>query len=336
MKQKSVIRFGQILTMSLLIIALTMSLCATQGEQQSSDSDQDQDGLPDDWEFLYFGNSTHYGAHDDPDGDGLTNMEEYQIGTDPTNYDTDGDGLPESWEVQYGLDPNDAGDAAADPDNDGYSNLEEYMNMTHPQHKDYPTDTKRKEGDDEAFSMMSLPILLFGVPIVVVLLAVVFVYTKMRREQLLEHKVRANIFDYINKNPGVHYRGIMNDLNLQMGVLTHHLNMLEQEKYIKSAQDGMYRRFYPFNASVNSGLVLNEVQQRILQYIRDRPGISQADLARNLGYTRKVVYYHVKILSNAGFIHVETAGRESRCFYIEGLDLTGPPATRAQVSSQAG
>jgi predicted transcriptional regulator len=215
--------------------------------------------------------------------------------------------------------------------------------MSDPNNPKSQPDKLPKDSDDgsgsEAMSSSFLSILLFGVPAVVILLAIMFVYTKMRREQLLEHKVRANIFDYINKNPGVHYRGIMNDLKLQMGVLTHHLNMLEQEQYIKSAQDGMYRRFYPFNASVNSGLVLNEVQQKILQYIRDRPGVSQADLARNLGYTRKVVYYHVKILSNAGFIHVETAGRESRCFYIEGLDLTGQPIAGAQVqvqSSQAG
>jgi DNA-binding MarR family transcriptional regulator len=341
MKQKSVIRINRILSPLIILIALTMSLCAAQGDQQSSDSDMDQDGLPDYWEEEYFGNITNYSASDDPDGDGLTNLEEYQNGTNPTNKDTDADEMPDDWEATHGLNPKNATDAYADMDGDGYTNLDEFLYNTDPNDKTSPSDMKKSDSDDEGAGLdtMALPVLLFGVPAVVILLAIIFVYTKMRREQLLEHKVRANIFDYINKNPGVHYRGIMNDLNLQMGVLTHHLNMLEQEKYIKSAQDGMYRRFYPFNASVNSGLVLNEVQQRILQYIRDRPGISQADLARNLGYTRKVVYYHVKILSNAGFIHVETAGRESRCFYIEGLDLTGQPIAGAQVqvqSSQAG
>ena len=336
MKQKSAIWISQILSALILLIALTLSLSAAQGDQQSSDSDQD--GLPDYWEEQYFGNITHYGPSDDPDGDGLTNLEEYQSGSDPTNKDTDADEMPDGWEQSNGLDALDAQDAHADTDGDGYTNLEEFKFNTDPNNKTSPDGKKTSDSDDgtAGLDMTALPILLFGVPIVVILLAIMFVYTKMRREQLLEHKVRANIFDYINKNPGVHYRGIMNDLKLQMGVLTHHLNMLEQEQYIKSAQDGMYRRFYPFNAQVDSGLVLNEVQQKILQYIRDRPGISQADLARTLGYTRKVVYYHVKILSNAGFIHVETAGRESRCFYIEGLDLTGQPTIGAQATSQAG
>jgi alpha-tubulin suppressor-like RCC1 family protein/predicted small metal-binding protein len=47
--------------------------------------DTDLDGLPDAWEMQYFGNLTHNG-NEDADGDGLTNLQEYQAGTDPTDY----------------------------------------------------------------------------------------------------------------------------------------------------------------------------------------------------------------------------------------------------------
>jgi hypothetical protein len=51
----------------------------------------------------------------DSDEDTLTNREEYQKGTNPTNDDTDGDGLTDGEEVNiYGTDPN-----KADTDNDG-------------------------------------------------------------------------------------------------------------------------------------------------------------------------------------------------------------------------
>jgi len=46
-------------------------------------ADTDGDGLPDGWEWQYFGNLLQT-ANGDPDGDGLTNLEEYQLGTDPT------------------------------------------------------------------------------------------------------------------------------------------------------------------------------------------------------------------------------------------------------------
>jgi len=46
------------------------------------DFDTDRDGLPDWWEMRWFGNLTAAAAGD-PDGDGLTNAEEYRMGTDP-------------------------------------------------------------------------------------------------------------------------------------------------------------------------------------------------------------------------------------------------------------
>jgi streptogramin lyase len=47
-------------------------------------ADIDKDGLPDDWETHYFGD-LQQGADDDYDGDGVSNLEEYQVSTNPTN-----------------------------------------------------------------------------------------------------------------------------------------------------------------------------------------------------------------------------------------------------------
>ncbi|HUW61602.1 MAG TPA: IPT/TIG domain-containing protein [Candidatus Bathyarchaeia archaeon] len=45
--------------------------------------DADGDGLPDDWEDEYLGDADLYGSDDDPDGDGFSNLAEYEGGTDP-------------------------------------------------------------------------------------------------------------------------------------------------------------------------------------------------------------------------------------------------------------
>jgi hypothetical protein len=65
----------------------------------TSTVDTDNDGLPDDWEIEHFDNLDQNPGND-TDGDGLTNIQEYNLETDPSNADTDGDGLSD------GDDPN--------------------------------------------------------------------------------------------------------------------------------------------------------------------------------------------------------------------------------------
>jgi PKD repeat protein len=92
-------------------------------------TDGDADGLPDWWELennecLSPGDPGDGGAGDG-DTDGLTNAEEYELGTDPCLKDSDGDGMEDGQEVEYGLDPL-TDDADGDADGDGYSNYYEY------------------------------------------------------------------------------------------------------------------------------------------------------------------------------------------------------------------
>lgn len=67
--------------------------------------DNDHDGMPNYWERLYGLDVDSDDTAEDPDGDGLTNQEEYALGTNPIQADTDGDGLADGQEMAWGYNP---------------------------------------------------------------------------------------------------------------------------------------------------------------------------------------------------------------------------------------
>jgi len=78
--------------------------------------DTDEDGLPDEWEILNFGDLDE-NETGDLEPDGLTNIQEFNRNTDPNDADSDNDGIDDGSEFNiHGTDP-----ADADSDGDGLS-----------------------------------------------------------------------------------------------------------------------------------------------------------------------------------------------------------------------
>ena len=101
------------------------------------------DGLNDGWEVFYFGSIAAGIATADPDGDLISNLDEFTAGTDPTEQlsspDTDLDGLADGWEVFHFGESGESLEvviakqaAAGDPDTDGYDNAAEFSLGTDP------------------------------------------------------------------------------------------------------------------------------------------------------------------------------------------------------------
>ncbi len=118
--------------------------------------DTDDDGMLDWYEDYYgFDKLVADDAILDADNDGLTNVEEHDLSTNPMSNDTDedgltdfdevnsyasnprhpdtdADGLPDGWEVEQGFNLLEPSDAHLDSDGDTVSNLEEYLMQTDP------------------------------------------------------------------------------------------------------------------------------------------------------------------------------------------------------------
>lgn len=85
------------------------------------DPDSDDDAIPDGWEVAHFLNPLLADSVQDPDGDGLINLEEFTLDMDPLNPDSDGDFIPDGAELHfYDTDP-----WLTDSDGDGVSDVAE-------------------------------------------------------------------------------------------------------------------------------------------------------------------------------------------------------------------
>ncbi len=119
--------------------------------------DSDLDGLPDAWELAHGLKLFAYDSTADLDGDGRTNLQEYNAGSDPEvddwphsdvpastpsivdtgaywdgySIDSDSDGMPDWWEAKYGLSIT-TRDADGNLDQDGLANGVEYTAGLNP------------------------------------------------------------------------------------------------------------------------------------------------------------------------------------------------------------
>jgi alpha-tubulin suppressor-like RCC1 family protein len=73
----------------------------------------------------------------DLDGDGLSDLQELALGTNPAKADSDGDGMSDAAEVTNGTDPR-VNNGFNDPDQDGLTNEEEALLGTNPNVNDLP------------------------------------------------------------------------------------------------------------------------------------------------------------------------------------------------------
>jgi predicted transcriptional regulator len=142
-------------------------------------------------------------------------------------------------------------------------------------------------------------------------------YSRLKKDDLLDHFVRGQIYGYIMSHPGEHYNHIKTSLEVTNGTLSHHLRALELQGYIKSQRDGTYKRFYATDMKIprTKGIKLSDLQIGIIDAIRQSPGLSQKEIARREGISQQTVSYNLSLLKRLGILDSSREGVRKK-YYI--------------------
>ncbi len=173
----------------------------------------------------------------------------------------------------------------------------------------------------------------FGVGLVGAVLAfssavvVALKYTHLRREDVLQRKVRLLMFEYVRDHPGASFTAVRDALGLQNGVAAYHLGVLDRQGLVHSQARRRHRWYYPNgDVSLWKDLPLSPFQASLLEALRRSPGIGIRELARAVGRRPSSVKYSLENLSREGLVRIEREARRIRCYRVDDGSTTGSGA----------
>ena len=129
----------------------------------------------------------------------------------------------------------------------------------------------------------------------------------INERNILKFKTRQEIYDFINNNPGLHFRELSRRMNIPRTTFRHHLRYLKKMGLINEKKEGKYKRIYlSKKMSTQEKQILNLIRQeipcKIFIYLLFSYAFSTVELSRELEIPRATALYHLKKLSDMGII----------------------------------
>ena len=117
----------------------------------------------------------------------------------------------------------------------------------------------------------------------------------------LELLNRRKIYQIIDKFPGIHFRELFRKLDLSMGSLEYHLNIMERNELIYPKKEGGFTRYF-VKGKLGSGdkelagMLQNDKLRKMLFTLVLNPGITHKQLTKNLGWPKSTISFYLKKL----------------------------------------
>lgn len=135
-------------------------------------------------------------------------------------------------------------------------------------------------------------------------------FSRVRRDALLDNPQRATMMQAIEANPGIHHAELVRLLGKGNGAAEHHLGKLLDGGLVVRHKSAGFSCYFPKGAvdrreMGHAAVLKSPVAQALLEAARSRPGLPLASLARELGVSPPTIQYHLRRLQAAGLLSSE-------------------------------
>jgi predicted transcriptional regulator len=130
---------------------------------------------------------------------------------------------------------------------------------------------------------------------------------------ILNQPTRHEIYNCVKSNPGIHFRGICNNIDLSIGVVQYHLNVLTHAGLLQVYNDGQCRRYFEADAYATSdmqtvSLLRHDTTRKILTILSQNNAILHKNLAQALGLSSQALTWQMNQLKQTGLIEAKQEG----------------------------
>lgn len=149
-------------------------------------------------------------------------------------------------------------------------------------------------------------------------------YSRFAPSELLDHERRGRVLALIRERPGIGPTDIGQALGTSWGVTVYHLERLEKGGLLTSQRVGHHRCYFlpgmvPRDEQRNVGMFRGDTTRRVAALVAEKPGLTQSQVASELGLSASAMSKQVSRLEAAGMLRREAVGTAFGLFPQPGL-----------------
>ncbi len=121
------------------------------------------------------------------------------------------------------------------------------------------------------------------------------------------NSTRMEIYNFIEANPGVQFRGVCAGLVIPVGLAQYHLGVLVKSGLVSFVRDGKYKRFFvskKFSKKQITAITVlrHKTAKRIFEVLLSKKQLSHGKLADELSISSQALTWQMKSLRNTKFV----------------------------------